>query len=152
MTGAAGEAMPTGTTSGTPQVLLAHHLKQLKLPTVLRESEKVARECARDGVDHSRYLLRLVELELIDRERRMVERRIRAARFPAVKSLDTFDFAAIGCFCIKVRDATLLFTAEAASGLAPSGRRRRGGNGRASRLGRCPAPCRSKGWSGCDRP
>ena len=95
MTGAAGEAMPTGTTSGTPQVLLAHHLKQLKLPTVLREYEKVARECARDGVDHSRYLLRLVELELIDRERRMVERRIRAARFPAVKSLDTFDFAAI---------------------------------------------------------
>ena len=43
----------------------------------------------------SRYLLRLVELELIDRERRMVERRIKAARFPAVKSLDTFDFTAI---------------------------------------------------------
>nr|WP_025290547.1 IS21-like element helper ATPase IstB [Sphingomonas sanxanigenens] len=87
--------MPTGTTGGTPQVLLAHHLKQLKLPTVLREYEKVARECARDGVDHPRYLLRLIELELIDRERRTVERRIRAARFPAVKSLDTFDFTAI---------------------------------------------------------
>ncbi len=40
------DAMPTGTTSGTPQVLLAHHLKQLKLPTVLREYDKVARECA----------------------------------------------------------------------------------------------------------
>ena len=89
------DAMPTGTTSGTPQVLLAHHLKQLKLPTVLREYDKVARECARDGVDHPRYLLRLIELELIDRERRTVERRIRAARFPAVKSFDTFDFAAI---------------------------------------------------------
>ncbi len=37
----------------------------------------------------------LVELELIDRERRMVERRIRAVRFPAVKGFDTFDFAAI---------------------------------------------------------
>lgn len=89
------DAMPAGTRSGTPQVLLAHHLKQLKLPTVLREYDKVARECARDGVDHPRYLLRLVELELIDRERRMVERRIRQARFPAVKSLDTFDFTAI---------------------------------------------------------
>jgi DNA replication protein DnaC len=62
---------------------------------VLREYEKVARECAQGGVDHPRYLLRLVELELIDRERRTVERRIRSARFPAVKSLDTFDFAAI---------------------------------------------------------
>ena len=96
MTGkAAADAMPAGTTSGTPQVLLAHHLKQLKLPTVLREYDKVARECAREGVDHPRYLLRLIELELIDRERRTIERRIRAARFPAVKGLDTFDFAAI---------------------------------------------------------
>jgi DNA replication protein DnaC len=96
MTGTAGaDKMPTGTTSGAPQVLLAHHLKQLKLPTVLREYDKVARDCARDGVDHPRYLLRLVELELIDRERRMVERRIKAARFPAVKSLDTFNFTAI---------------------------------------------------------
>ena len=31
------DAMPAGTTSGTPQVLLGHHLKQLKLPTVLRD-------------------------------------------------------------------------------------------------------------------
>ena len=64
-------------------LLLRANLKQLKLPTVLREYEKVARECARDGIDHPRYLLRLIELELIDRERRTVERRIRAARFPA---------------------------------------------------------------------
>ena len=94
MSRAGDDKMPVGTTAGTPQVLLAHHLKQLKLPTVLREYEKLARECARDGVDHTRYLLRLIELELIDRERRTVERRIRAARFPAVKSLDTFDFTA----------------------------------------------------------
>jgi len=86
---------PSGTTAAVPTVLLAHHLKQLKLPTVLREHEKVAREAARDGVDHVRYLLRLVELELLDRERRVIERRIREARFPAVKSFDTFDFAAI---------------------------------------------------------
>ena len=42
-----------------------------------------------------RYLVRLTELELIDRERRMVERRIKAAKFPAIKSLDSFDFKAI---------------------------------------------------------
>jgi DNA replication protein DnaC len=91
----AAESMPHGTSQGTPQVLLAHHLKQLRLPTVLREYDKVARECARDGVDHPRYLLRLLELELIDRERRLVERRIRQARFPATKSLDSFVFTAI---------------------------------------------------------
>ena len=79
----------------TPQVLLAHHLKTLKLPTFLREYDKLARQCATEGADHVRYLVRLTELELIDRERRMVERRIRQARFPAVKSLDSFDFKAI---------------------------------------------------------
>jgi IstB-like ATP binding protein len=46
-------------------------------------------------LDHIRFLLRLAELEPIERERRMVERRIKEARFPAVKSLDSFDFAAI---------------------------------------------------------
>ena len=78
--------------SDTPQLLLAHHLKALRLPTFLREYDKLARQCAAEGVDHVRYLIRLAELELIDRERRMVERRIRLARFPAVKSLDSFDF------------------------------------------------------------
>lgn len=95
MSAAADGAMPAGTRASTPQVLLGHHLKQLKLPTILREYDKVARECAQGGIDHPGYLLRLLELELIDRERRVVERRIRAARFPAVKSLDTFDFTAI---------------------------------------------------------
>ena len=79
----------------TPQLLLAHHLKALKLPTFLREYDKLARQCAAEGVDHTRYLLRLAELELIERERRMVERRIKEARFPAVKSLDSFDFLAL---------------------------------------------------------
>ena len=59
------------------------------------EYGKLAAQCAAEGVDHPQYLLRLAELELIDRHQRMVERRIRAARFPAVKSLDTFDFPTI---------------------------------------------------------
>jgi DNA replication protein DnaC len=78
-----------------PELLLAHHLKTLKLPTFLREYQKLARQCASEGLDHVQFLARLVELELIDRERRMIERRIKAAKFPAVKSLDSFDFKAI---------------------------------------------------------
>src|SRR5690349_19314260 len=89
-----GPARP-GRVSEAPQVLLTHHLKTLKLPTFLREHDKLARQCAAEGVAHTGYLLRLAELELLDRERRLVERRIRQARFPAVKSLDSFDFAAI---------------------------------------------------------
>jgi DNA replication protein DnaC len=76
-------------------ILLADHLKTLKLPTFLREYDKLARQCAAEGRDHVQFLARLVELELIDRERRMIERRIKAAKFPATKSLDSFDFKAI---------------------------------------------------------
>ena len=78
-----------------PTLLLEHHLKELRLPSFLREYGKLAAQCAAENVDHPQYLLRLAELELIDRHQRMVERRIRAARFPAVKSLNTFDFLAI---------------------------------------------------------
>ena len=81
--------------SARSTLLLEHHLKELKLPTFLREYRKLATQCAAEGADHPDYLLRLAELELIDRHQRMVQRRIRAARFPATKSLDTFDFLAI---------------------------------------------------------
>ena len=70
--------------SDRPTLLLEHHLKELKLPTFLREYGKIAAQCASEGVDHPDYLLRLAEFELIDRHHRMVARRIKAARFPAL--------------------------------------------------------------------
>ena len=70
-------------------------LLKARMGTFLREYDKLAKQCAAEGVDHPRYLLRLVELELIERQRRMIERRIKEARFPTVKSLDSFDFTAV---------------------------------------------------------
>ena len=78
-----------------PRILLSHHLKALRLPTFLREHEKLARLCAAEGLDHLEYLSRLTELEMIERTGRMIERRIKLAQFPAIKSLDSFDFKAI---------------------------------------------------------
>jgi len=73
-------------------VLLKHHLKQLKLPTMLAECEKIAARAAKDNLDHLAFLLQLCELELIDRERRAGERRLKAAHFPSHKTLEEFDF------------------------------------------------------------
>ena len=78
-----------------PTLLLETHLKALRLPTFLREYDKVARHCAQEGLDCPRYLFRLCELELLDREQRATERRIKAAKFPVLKSLETFEFRAI---------------------------------------------------------
>lgn len=75
-------------------VLLKHHLKALRLPTMTAECEKAARRCGAEDVDHLGFLLQLCELELIERERRAAQRRLKAARFPTVKTLEAFDFAA----------------------------------------------------------
>ena len=57
----------TTTPIQTPQLLLGHHLKALRLPTMLREYDRVARQCAAKDIDYPRYLLRIAELELLDR-------------------------------------------------------------------------------------
>jgi DNA replication protein DnaC len=75
-------------------VLLKHRLTALGLPTMKAECEQLARQCASENVDYLSFLLRLCERELAGRERRAYERRLKAARFPQVKSLDEFDFAA----------------------------------------------------------
>jgi DNA replication protein DnaC len=75
-------------------VLLKHHLKALRLPTIAAECERLAQRAAADNADHLAFLLQVCELELIERERKAAERRLKAARFPAVKALDGFDFAA----------------------------------------------------------
>src|SRR5271166_2007879 len=98
------EANPA--TADTPQVLLEHHLKQLRLPTFLREYDKVARQCAAERVDYPRYLLRLTEQELLDRERRATERRIQQARFPVVKKALVLELAR--CQFLLQRENVLL--------------------------------------------
>ena len=77
-----------------PTLLLEHHLKELKLPTMLREYAALTGVCSTERADYPTFLLRLCERELIDRERRAAERRIKAAKFPVIKTLDSFDFTA----------------------------------------------------------
>jgi DNA replication protein DnaC len=75
-------------------VLLKHHLKALRLPSFQTECEKVAARCATENVDHLAFLLQLCELELIQREKRAADRRLKAARFPNPKTLEDFKFEA----------------------------------------------------------
>ena len=77
-----------------PTILLEHCLKKLKLPTMLREYASMASVCTDDRADYPTYLLRLTERELLDRERKAAERRVKEARFPVIKTIDTFDFKA----------------------------------------------------------
>lgn len=77
-----------------PAILLEHYLKKLKLPTILREYPAMAVVCRNDKSDFQTYLMRLAERELLDREKRAAERRVREAGFPVIKTIDTYDFKA----------------------------------------------------------
>jgi DNA replication protein DnaC len=80
--------------SSQSTILLEHHLKKLKLPTIYRQYQAVGAACAKENADYATYLLRLTERELIEREARAAERRIKAAGFGVIKTIDTFDFKA----------------------------------------------------------
>jgi DNA replication protein DnaC len=84
----------TMSTETTP-LLLKANLKQLRLPTMLAEWEKLAREAAAKNEAYENYLLRLTEAEVTTRSANALSARIRTAGFPVIKDFDTFDFAAI---------------------------------------------------------
>jgi DNA replication protein DnaC len=79
----------------TTPLLLKANLKQLRLPTMLAEWEKLAREAAAKNEAYESYLLRLTEAEVTTRSANALSARIRTAGFPVIKDFDTFDFAAI---------------------------------------------------------
>ena len=81
--------------SQTIPMLLKANLKQLKLPTMLAEHEKLAREAADADEPYESYLLRLTEVELATRSANALTNRIRVAGFPVLKDFDTFDFTAV---------------------------------------------------------
>jgi DNA replication protein DnaC len=61
---------------------------------MLSEYAKIAALCQQERTDYQTFLLRLAERESLERERRSAERRVKAAGFPVIKTLDTFDFDA----------------------------------------------------------
>ncbi len=83
------------TANANTQLLLKSNLKQLRLPTMHAEFEKLAREAAQANEGYEQYLLRLTELEVAARASNAVQARIRQADFPVHKDFDTFDFTAV---------------------------------------------------------
>jgi DNA replication protein DnaC len=83
-------------TSAPPrEMLLQCHLKTLRLPTMLAEYAKLSREAAAADENYEEYLLRLTDLEVAQRSANALTARIKAAGFPVLKDLDTYDFSAM---------------------------------------------------------
>ncbi len=75
--------------------LLESYLRQLRLPSFVRNYRAFAADAARSNLDYTRYLLALAEQEVNKREQNCIQKRVKLARFPVLKELADFDFSAL---------------------------------------------------------
>lgn len=75
--------------------LLESYLRQLRLPTFVKNYRSFASDAAQNQLDHTRYLLALAEQEVHQREQNRKQKRLKDARFPVIKEMADFDFSAI---------------------------------------------------------
>jgi DNA replication protein DnaC len=75
--------------------LLKAHLKQLRLPAMVAELEKLSREAAASNQSYEQFLLQLTEIELAARAANALSARIKQADFPVAKDFDTYDFSVL---------------------------------------------------------
>lgn len=74
------------------QAVLQQQLTQLKMPTIRKELEAVARRARDEDWQYEEFLRELLDVELCVREKKAADRRLREARFPDVKTLDQIDW------------------------------------------------------------
>ncbi len=74
------------------QAAILQYAKQLRLPTLGDQFAGLAEEAVKEKQSHLSYLEALLEAEVEERDRKAMARRIQEARFPAVKTLEEFDF------------------------------------------------------------
>jgi IstB-like ATP binding protein len=70
--------------------VLKDHFRQLRLPTMGQEFEKLARDAAATNQNFFQFLLRRTETELSTRAANAIATRIKNAEFPVLKDFDTF--------------------------------------------------------------
>ena len=73
------------------EIVLDDALRQLRLPAMVREWREHARQAKEAGEGHTGFLLALASRELEQRQANQIQRRLRAARFPRLKTLETTD-------------------------------------------------------------
>jgi len=74
----------------TDPATLDSHLETLRLPFIKEHCQTLATAAAKNSITHFDYLAQLIDGEAALRADRAVARRIQAARFPVIKTLDTF--------------------------------------------------------------
>jgi DNA replication protein DnaC len=78
----------------TTEMVLTDNLQMLKLSHMLRQLEPQLRQTREQGLDYGDFLLSLTEIELEGRVENRLKTRLQEAKFPLLKTLETFDYHA----------------------------------------------------------
>lgn len=76
----------------TEDTELDQNLRYLKLMFILDNYESLAKQAAQKQWTHVQYLAELIQAQVHQRRDRAIERRIRQARFPQIKTMDQFNW------------------------------------------------------------
>ncbi|RYD01726.1 hypothetical protein N752_29565 [Desulforamulus aquiferis] len=76
-------------------MLIDAYFKQLKMPQAAKVYQSMAREAQDNNLSYEQFMLGVLEQEIIHREHNRIQRRIKQATFPIVKTLDSFEFMTI---------------------------------------------------------
>ena len=87
--------MKTKASEAARDAVLAEYLKTLKLPAMGREYPSLSRQARDEGWDYEDFLKDLLEAEIRSRQDRTVCRRLKEARFPAIKTLDQLEWKSL---------------------------------------------------------
>lgn len=72
--------------------LTKEYLKDLKLPTMASQYEKLAKEAEGKDLSYEEYLSCLSEMEVEHRRERRIQSRTKSAKFPVFRTAENFDF------------------------------------------------------------
>jgi DNA replication protein DnaC len=107
------------------KMLLESYLKKLKMPQTAKVYESMAREAQENNITYEEYLLGVIEQEIRQRDNNRIQRGIRHAAFPVIKTLETFSFKEVPSLnkpkILKLMQGEYIKTRENIIFVGPSG-------------------------------
>jgi len=76
------------------EAAIDQHCRLLRLPTIAAQCQRLAKDAVQQQQPYLTYLAELLSAEVDERERHTIERRVKEARLPRIKTLEDFDFSA----------------------------------------------------------
>jgi DNA replication protein DnaC len=76
------------------EAAIDQHCRLLRLPTIAAQCQRLAKDAVQQQQPYLTYMAELLRAEVDERERHTIERRIKEARLPRIKTLEDFDFGA----------------------------------------------------------